>query len=150
MRVTHNKCYSREYSSWTHAKYRTTNPKNDNYEHYGGRGIKMCDSWLNSFENFYKDMGERPEGMTLDRIDVNGNYEPGNCRWAAQTTQTRNTRQRDSKSGVRGVEWREQANAWRARIKSKGKQYHLGHYKDIKDAINARKQAELRFWGDWA
>lgn len=71
---------------------RCTNPKNDHYHRYGGRGIKVCDRWL-SFKNFYEDMGPRPAGMTLDRYpDQNGNYEKDNCRWATQAEQHSNRR----------------------------------------------------------
>lgn len=81
------------YNSWCAMKERCTNPKNKSYKDYGGRGIKVCDRWLNSFENFLADMGERAKGMTLDRYpDINGNYEPGNCRWATAEEQGRNKR----------------------------------------------------------
>lgn len=70
---------------------RCNNPKNHDYVDYGGRGISICARW-NSFANFFADMGPRPPGLTVDRIDVNGNYEPGNCRWATSITQARNKR----------------------------------------------------------
>lgn len=76
-------------------KRRCLNPNCDKFQHYGGRGIKICKRWLdkkNGFINFYKDMGERPEGLTLDRINNEGNYTPHNCRWATQKTQCNNRR----------------------------------------------------------
>lgn len=78
------------YSAWTSMLRRCDSPHNDSYMRYGGRGIEVCARWLESFENFLEDMGEKPHGKTLDRIDVNGNYDPGNCRWATIKEQNRN------------------------------------------------------------
>lgn len=81
------------YTSWSAMRTRCTNPNHDKYQYYGGSGVKVCDRW-GSFENFLEDMGERPEGTTLDRIDPFGHYEPGNCRWATPAVQGANKRRR--------------------------------------------------------
>lgn len=80
-----------EYLSWAGMKKRCTYVKGKEYKYYGGRGISICERW-EDFENFLTDMGPRPEGLTLDRIDVNGNYEPGNCRWISMEEQLGNKR----------------------------------------------------------
>ena len=81
------------YASWNGMVQRTTNPNDARFADYGGRGIRMCDRWRKSFEAFLADMGDRPTPEhSLDRIDVNGNYEPGNCRWATRKEQQRNQR----------------------------------------------------------
>lgn len=72
---------------------RCTNPAKPNWPNYGGRGITVCDRWLD-FTNFLADMGEKPQGLSIDRIDVDGNYEPGNCRWATDAEQRANKRSR--------------------------------------------------------
>lgn len=89
-RRTHGGSNSPEYRSWTSMIRRCSDEKCPGYERYGGRGISVCDRWK-SFENFVADMGQRPKGMSIDRIDYDGNYEPDNCRWADAKTQSSNT-----------------------------------------------------------
>lgn len=90
-RGKHYKADSAEYRSWKAMKSRVYNPNHNSYHNYGGRGITICDRWIDSFENFFADMGQKPSlRHSLDRIDNNGNYEPSNCRWADVDTQCNN------------------------------------------------------------
>lgn len=90
---------SPEYTAWVGMKGRCNNPNRREYKHYGARGIKVCERWINSFTNFYKDMGVKPSAKhSLDRIDFNGNYEPGNCRWATSLEQRANQRRMHCKT----------------------------------------------------
>lgn len=92
-RFTHRMSKSSEYKSWESMKARCNNPKSTKYSHYGARGIKICDRWNSSFENFLEDMGSKPTCKhSIDRIDPEGNYEPGNCRWSTNKEQSLNKR----------------------------------------------------------
>lgn len=88
----HGKCRSPTHISWSAMKQRCYNKDNQNYKYYGGRGVRVCKRWRNSFENFLEDMGTRPEGMTLERIDNEKGYSLDNCRWATMVDQNKNKR----------------------------------------------------------
>ena len=124
-------------------KSRCSNKNAINYKHYGAKGIKVCERWQ-SFSNFLEDMGERPKGMTLERIDSNGDYEPDNCKWASRSEQSINqVIRKDNHTGAKGVYWYPRYNKWAAVISRDKKRKLLGYFENKEDAIQARLEAEL-------
>jgi hypothetical protein len=127
------------YQTWASMLLRTRATHGDQFEKYGSRGITVCERWL-VFENFLADMGERPRGKTIDRINNEGNYEPGNCRWATPSQQAFNTRtQKNNTSGTRGV-WRS-GSKWIASIGGRKTRQHLGTFDDQESAVRAYEDA---------
>ena len=86
----HGRCGTAIYKCWSQMHQRCSNPKNNRFHRYGGRGITVCERWR-SFQKFFDDMGDRPPGMSLDRIENDKGYEPANCRWATRSVQTKNS-----------------------------------------------------------
>jgi len=127
------------YPSWVMMKDRCFNPNNSKYPYYGGRGITVCDRWKNSFQLFISDMGLRPDGYTLDRVNGNGNYEPSNCRWATYSEQAWNRRLRASNvCGLAGIHLNKSGiYIVRRSNKATGKREYLGSFKTLDEAKEA-------------
>lgn len=138
-----------EYTCWKTIKNRCYNKNNGYYSDYGGRGIKVCERWLHSYKNFLEDMGKKPTpNHSIDRIDVNGNYDPANCRWSTPEVQSRNKRiSKRNKTGIPGVSWRNESNKYRVVIGVNNKKIDLGFTKTLDEAKRIREEGELKYWG---
>lgn len=135
------------YNTWISMRRRCTEVNNKAYAAYGESGITVCSRWINSFENFYEDMGERPEGMTLDRIDGTKGYFPENCRWATYTLQAINTKKKCTNSSGRTGVYIETNGKYSAQLRYKSKMHWLGIFNTFEAACAARESAELKFFG---
>lgn len=131
------------YVTWEGMIRRCSDENSEKYPHYGGRGITVCERWSgkNGYNNFVKDMWPKPAGLTLDRIDNDGNYEPSNCRWATSLEQRHNQRRqkvrKDSPLGEPGIRLRPGGLKYEARGTNG---VHIGDYETIEEAIIARGQ----------
>lgn len=149
--IKHGFANTPEYGAWKNAVSRCTDTENPAYKDYGGRGITVCDRWMepspSGILNFIEDMG-LCGGLTLDRIDVNGHYEPDNCRWTDYYTQSYNTRVfKNNTSGRTGVSQMKDGR-WQAYITNKCVREALGIFINFEDAVKAREDAEIRLHGE--
>ena len=134
--ITHGQTHHRLYSTWKTMKRRCFDDKFKNYSDYGKRGITVCERWL-KIENFIEDMYPTyKEGLEIDRINNDGNYEPSNCRFVAKYIQARNTRVliKTNKSGFRGVSYYKETKKWKAQIRVNNKKIALGYFKTAIEA----------------
>ena len=151
-RKTHGESKTPLYNCWTRMKQRCYNVSDKSYAEYGGRGIRVCSQWVNSFVAFKEDMGSSySEGLELERIDVNKDYMPENCKWATEQEQAWNQRiYKNNKSGCAGVIVRPCANGalkYEVRISKDGKEHYLGTYYSITEAVQVRIEAEITLYG---
>ena len=144
-KTKHGMFNSVEYTTWKDMVKRCNKPSCSIYEYYGGRGITVCTQWL-KFENFFKDMGIKPEGLTLERIDNDKGYYKGNCCWASMLEQSKNKRiLKNNKTGVTGVFWEKRRKKYSVSLSVNYKSYFIGYFKTIEEATTARKQAEQKY-----
>ncbi len=148
----HGMCGTPAHKIWISMIDRCYQPKDSSYPNYGGRGIIVCDRWLEpdgqGFINFFVDMGELPDGLSLDRIDPHGNYSAENCRWVDSSHQSFNQTLRvTNKSGKTGVNFNKKRGKWEARITKNYETMFLGSFDDIQSAVEVRREAEIKYYG---
>lgn len=143
----HGQSKTRIYKIWLNMKKRCIDEKSINYEYYGGKGITLCERWMD-YENFYNDMKLNYEdSLTLDRIDNSKGYNVENCRWVSMSVQQFNKSiSSRNKSGHVGVYFDKKSGKWRATIGFNKEQINLGMFDDLDCAVKARKEAEVNYY----
>lgn len=132
-----------EYKVWQGMKGRCNNPWHADWLNYGVRGIRVCEAWLDDYPQFIKDMGRRPKGLTIERIDNDKGYSPDNCKWITRAAQNLNKRNNNKCIGVTPIK-NSRINNWQANGTIKKKQIYLGNHAEWWDAVCARKSWENR------
>jgi hypothetical protein len=151
--IMHGLSSHKLYEVWCNIKRRCYGTIKPDYKHYGGRGIKVCDEWLNSFLSFYNFCISKnwKEGLEIDRIDVNGNYEPSNCQLISHTENMAVGKRRkfiSNTSGYTGVYFNKRNNKWQSQITINKKIIYLGSFSTIDQAVEARIQAEIFYFNE--
>ena len=144
--TSHDMYHTKTYTSWSNMKTRCNNPNLPQFKDYGGRGISYCEKW-ETFEGFFEDMGHLPEGLTLERKDVNKGYCKENCIWADRFVQAANKRKKKTNtSGKTGVFSLSNGKRWKSSLTFRGQVYNLGVFSNFEDAVKAREAAELKYF----
>lgn len=146
----HGLSHTKEHRIWMGVVGRCTRPTDNDYPNYGGRGILLDDSWKgpDGFIKFLEDMGPCPDGLTIEREDVNGNYCKENCIWDTMSEQNFNRRILCSNtSGRTGVHFNKRAGKFHVSIRHQGKTHNVGYFVEFDDAVKAREDIELELFG---
>jgi hypothetical protein len=151
--ILHDQSGTPTYSSYDHMRARCLITEGLIAKSYYEKGITVCDRWKEDngkgYENFLEDMGERPEGTSIDRIDNDKGYYKENCRWSSKSEQNYNRKSSlKNKSGSIGVMMKKKTKTWRAYISKDGVRIELGHYKTFQQACEVREAAEREYYGE--
>jgi hypothetical protein len=142
----HGMSKTKIYQVWAEMVNRATNPNHANARYYFDKGVTLCDEWK-SFTNFYSDMGDKPEGAWLERVDNSGAYCKDNCKWETASRQCSNRGRKTNKSGRLGVYWAPDRSKWRVEIKVDKKRHHVGQFSKFEDACEAADKFEIENLG---